>query len=394
MFMIHVFFGLYDKTGHYSKFTGTAMLSLFGNTNFEITVHILHDNTLTQDNRDKFSYVAGRYGQIVKFYNVEILCADRIARIRECFSRVDKTSFTIATFYRILAPFILSEEIGKVIYLDSDIVVTLDINELWQIDIGDHPLGTVWSYQISLNGLVKDRDYFNAGVLVMNLKVLRDREQLIKDGMKFFAENLRYEKWLDQDLLNYCFASQAMKLPLKFNCQVDWHARPIKEVPGRKIYHYLGGALRLHDSFDKLWMRYFIKTPWFDAETIGRLYAGVQQLHVGLKQSMVNISAMMSGKTRAFFAAPNNIDALKKIFSIRDDEKIILADNQDALQKLLDLMKKSRGKRVFFILLPNFPFQALTQAGFVPGKDFVNGLEFLSEAHGVPFNSYQLIKAM
>ncbi|MBR6711851.1 MAG: hypothetical protein IKI76_02505 [Selenomonadaceae bacterium] len=29
--MIHVCFALYDKAGHYSKFTGTAMLSLFEN---------------------------------------------------------------------------------------------------------------------------------------------------------------------------------------------------------------------------------------------------------------------------------------------------------------------------------------------------------------------------
>ncbi len=31
--MIHVCFSLYDKTGSYSKFTGTAMLSLFENIN-------------------------------------------------------------------------------------------------------------------------------------------------------------------------------------------------------------------------------------------------------------------------------------------------------------------------------------------------------------------------
>ncbi|MBR3050926.1 MAG: hypothetical protein IKG61_05695 [Selenomonadaceae bacterium] len=59
--MIHVCFGLYDKTGSYSKFTGTAMLSLFENTSADVTVHILHDETLTQDNREKFIYLAGRY---------------------------------------------------------------------------------------------------------------------------------------------------------------------------------------------------------------------------------------------------------------------------------------------------------------------------------------------
>ena len=31
--MIHVCFGLYDKDGRYSKFTGTTMLSMFENVN-------------------------------------------------------------------------------------------------------------------------------------------------------------------------------------------------------------------------------------------------------------------------------------------------------------------------------------------------------------------------
>ena len=40
--MIHVCFGLHDKTGHYSKFTGTAMLSLFENLNTPPVNHSPH----------------------------------------------------------------------------------------------------------------------------------------------------------------------------------------------------------------------------------------------------------------------------------------------------------------------------------------------------------------
>ncbi len=102
----------------------------------------------------------------------------------------------------------------------------------------------------------------------------------------------------------------------------------------------------------------------------------------------------MSGKTRGFFVAPANVDVLKKIFSIRDDEEVIVAENQKSLITLLESMKSSRGKKIFFIMLSNFPLQILTQAGFAQGKDFVNGLDFLSEAQGVPFNSYPLVQAM
>jgi len=56
--MIHVCYGIYDDTGRYSKFTGMSILSMFENTRTEVTVHLLHDDTLTDDNRDKFSNFA------------------------------------------------------------------------------------------------------------------------------------------------------------------------------------------------------------------------------------------------------------------------------------------------------------------------------------------------
>ena len=117
-------------------------------------------------------------------------------------------------------------------------------------------------------------------------------------------------------------------------------------------------------------------------------------MHVGLKAAIVQISAIMANKGRAFFVAPNNVDFVKKVFSVRADEQIIRAEDNDALNKLLTAMKNFRGQKVFFIMIPNFPFQVLIKAGFEPGKDFVSGIEFLSEAHGVPLNSYPLIKAM
>ena len=403
--MIHVCFGLHDKTGRYSKFTGTAMLSLFDNTTSEVTVHILHDNTLTQDNREKFIYLAGRYNQLVKFYNVEELCADKIKKFVELIPSIETSHFSIGTFYRLLMPKIIPADIEKIIYLDSDIVVNLDINELWNFNLKNKVLAGVSERAcgtetqgmfLCASGIVKHEDYFNAGVLLINLKLFRNEEENIMRGVKFYGKQPECA-FFDQDILNYCFAKRSLKLPPDFNVFVV-HARRRQEPFGRKIYHYAGKinsfTLGIRDDFYRLWMSYFIRTPFFDEDTVGRLYDGFRQIHVELKNSLAKISALMSGKTRAFFTLPHNVEATKEIFSVRDDEDIILAENQDSLQKLIDAMKLSQGKKLFFIMLPNFPFAALTQAGFVYGKDFVNGLEFLSEANGVPLDSYQLIQTM
>ncbi|MBR4903601.1 MAG: hypothetical protein IKZ53_02945 [Selenomonadaceae bacterium] len=412
--MIHVCFGLHDKTGRYSKFTGTAMLSLFDNTTSEVTVHILHDNTLTQDNRDKFIYLAGRYGQLVKFYNVEQLCADKISEMVNLVPAVKTARVSVGAFYRILIPQLLPDDIGKCIYLDSDIIVNLDITELWHTELNNKPLGAVpedkassvvfktygYNKYLIYAGFVDYTDYFNSGVLVMNLNYLREAEELIMSGVKWRGEHTQCNAF-DQDIWNYLFSKNYLKLSGKFDSFLTSERlkNDVKNKTRKVIYHYAGFetgsfGLDLNDVFNRLWLGYFIKTPFFNEETIGRLYAGVQNLHVELKQSMINISAIMSGKTRAFFVTADNVDVIKKIFLVRGNEDIILAESEKSLKKLIDAMKKAKNKKVFFIIFPNFPFKILTDENFVPGKDFVNGLEFLSEAQGVPLNSYSIIQAM
>ena len=411
--MIHICFGIHDKTGRYSKFTGTSMFSLFENTNSKVTVHILHDNTLTLDNREKFFYVAGQYNQLVKFYNVEELCKEKIDEFWRLIPAIKTAWSTIGTFFKLLIPRVIPVDIGKCIYLDSDMLVNLDIKELWQTDLGNKPLAAVPEMEADFisyksfsarnkyllnTGLVEYEDYFNAGLFVMNLEYLRRAEDDIMRGVKWRGEHPQCNCF-DQDIWNYLFSKNYIKLPVKFDQMTSDERKSNRNVQIRRvIYHYAGTetgcGLDINDPLNRLYLSYFIRTPWFNEETIGRLYTGFQQMHIGLKNSMVQISAIMSGKTRAFFTPPQNVEALKKIFSVRDDEEIILAENQASVQKLIDAMNSSRNKKVFFILAPGFPVQALIQAGFVYGKDFLSGFEFLSEAHGVPLNSYHLIKAM
>ena len=191
-----------------------------------ITINILHDNTLTDDNRNKFISLVSTYNQLVEFYNVEELCADRIAKIHECFPEIDKSHFSIAMFYRFFIPHILPAKIEKAVYLDADIIVNLDINELWQIEMGNNPLAVVLEVdqgaspkeasRMCYDGIVKEENYFNSGVLVMNLEVLRKEDDNISKGMKFIGEHPKYHL-ADQEILNYCFETRTFKLPVKFN---------------------------------------------------------------------------------------------------------------------------------------------------------------------------------
>lgn len=405
--MIHVCFSIYDKAGHYSKFTGTTMLSLFENSNTpppSTTVHILHDNTLTQDNREKFIYLAGSYGQFVKFYNVEELCADKISEMISLTPSAKTSRLSVGALYRLLIPQVLALDIDKCIYLDSDIIVNMNISDLWKIELGDKMLGVIPALAISsdihtqdkivCDGFVKPEVYFNSGVLLMNLKLLRGEEQNIMEGVRFVSEH-DCLKFLDQPILNYCFALQSLHLPVHFN-QFVRCARQKKEPVLAKIYHYTAGTMLLDmsDPFNRLWMRYFIKTPWFNEDSVGRLYEGLRKVQVELSSVMINLLAIMSGKTRVFVVRKGDVETIKKIFAVRKDEEIIIVDKYIPRQEVFESMNTSQGKKFFLIFVPDFPFVNFEKLGFVYGRDFINGFELLSEIQGFQMNSYRLIQAM
>ena len=90
----------------------------------------------------------------------------------------------------------------------------------------------------------------------------------------------------------------------------------------------------------------------------------------------------------------NDLAFIKETFLIRDDEKIIFADDDDGVEKFFAEIQSLDDKGIFFIVIPNFRFDILTDNGFVHGRDFLNGMEFLSEEQGLPINSYPLIQAM
>ena len=411
--MIHVCFGLYDKAERYSKFTGTTLCSIFANTNSEVTAHILHDDTLTQDNREKFLTLSARYNQRVNFYNVDELCADFIAELDGLFPNLKNSRLSRGAIFRLLLPQIFPHDIPKIIYLDSDIIVNLDVNELWRLELGDKIFAAVpeilslhnsaramrEKFSLCRDEIVRCEDYFNSGVLVMNLNILRTEFETLLAGIVFAALNPKYFDYADQSVLNYCFSTKILKLSTKFNRFIA-NARMDSETVAQKIYHYSAGnlgygvGLDADDSFNLLWLEYFAATPWFDVQTLANLHKVILRFHSEMKNSMRKISAAMSGKTRAFIVLKSNLDSTREIFSVRSDEEIIIVENNMTLKDLAARIKSSQGQKIFFVMVPNFSFDIFKELGIVHGEDIVNGFEFLSEENGVALNTYPFVRDM
>ena len=134
---IEVLYALMDKNGNYSKFAGTSICSLLENTKEKVRVHIFHDGSIRGENKENFEVLVKRYGQELIFYNVRKLLPEvweEAEKIKE--KAVSDERYTEAALYRLLAPQILPESIGRLIYLDSDTLVHIDIKKLWREKLG------------------------------------------------------------------------------------------------------------------------------------------------------------------------------------------------------------------------------------------------------------------
>lgn len=283
---IHVCYALSDPYGTYAKFPGTSLCSLFENTASPVSAHILHDDTLTPENRERFLRLGEQYGQEILFYHVTELAKETWGRAMALFPEgLSSRRYTSANMYRLLLPALLPPEVDKAIYLDGDTVVHMDVAKLWGESI-DSELAAVSDLELlhhygKEGRESKDASYlyrggsarletvFNAGVLVFRLDLLRKGENLLLSGVQFLSEH-RDCKYYDNDILIAFFGESYTHLPWYCNIRLNWDIAYGDGALVTGIYHYLGRNYRMdgQDPRQALFLSYYRKSPWCDERTL------------------------------------------------------------------------------------------------------------------------------
>ena len=175
---------------------------------------------------------------------------------------------TLLMYLRLFAANILGPEIGRVLYLDTDLVVCADIADLWTTDMDDHAIACA-------PDIYGGATYANSGVMILNLDLWRcenAQEKLL--GYIRTHSDLAYP---DQDALNTVFAGRIKMLPLRWNFQARMaEAKPhllglskaeflaLRKHPG--IVHYTTGSkpwmYRKDVHYTPLYHQYLALTPW------------------------------------------------------------------------------------------------------------------------------------
>lgn len=224
----------------YIPFLSVALRSLIDNTSKEniYAIKILY-TSVTDENKEK-----------IKKYekeNISIEFVDLNKQLEEIKEKLyTRNYFSNTTYYRLFIPE-LYPEYDKAVYIDSDTVCLSDIAELYNTDMGDNliagiPDGVIQAIDIFKDyvervvGVADYNNYFNAGVIVMNLKELRDYK--FEEKFIYMLEKIKFEVAQDQDYLNRLCKGRVKIL------DYSWNRMPVMGKTEGKInlIHYNLGA--------------------------------------------------------------------------------------------------------------------------------------------------------
>lgn len=121
-------------------------------------------------------------------------------------------------YYRLLAGELLPGTVGRVLYLDPDILVINHLRPLWETDLqgnlfaaAAHTGKTELANSVNQLRLGTEQDYYNSGVLLMDLDA--GRREIVPQEIFRYVEQHRKELILpDQDILNALYSKKILPL--------------------------------------------------------------------------------------------------------------------------------------------------------------------------------------
>ena len=238
----------------YIPFLGVALSSLIENTSKgnKYAIKVLY-TSVTEENKAR-----------IKKYekeNISIEFVDLNKQLEDIKEKLyTRNYFSNTTYYRLFIPE-LYPEYDKAVYIDSDTVCLSDIAELYNTDMGDNLIAAVsdgavqtikpfQDYVERVVGVADYNNYFNAGVIVMNLKELR--EYKFEEKFIYMLGKIRFEVAQDQDYLNRLCKGRVKILGF------EWNRMPImgnKDGEIKIIHYNLGSKPWYFD--DILYQEYF-----------------------------------------------------------------------------------------------------------------------------------------
>lgn len=318
------------SSNEYVPFLLTLLQSIIDNMSEENNYDfIIISNGIKDDRKNKINELMNKHKNIsIRYVIAQHYLSNKKFYIRD--------HITPITYARLAVPDILSSY-KKAIYLDCDIVVNDDLANLFNLDISNYMIAAArdsvmcgWcnsedqEEQINYNKktlkISNNFDYFNAGVILMNLEKFRTRYSV--DDLFKMATSKDW-RWFDQDVLNIICENEVLFLTFDWNFMAHLWEQPhqlpeyyapanlyeeyLKARKAPKIIHYAGRYIPCFvtnvDLAEDFW-KYAAKTEYYYnildimmENKIGH-HKNIEKLNTGIINTILPIGSMRRAMIR------------------------------------------------------------------------------------------------
>ena len=284
---INIVFSFNDE---YSKFFSVALQSLIDNSNNEKNYDVIIFSSDIKERSIKMLLQMIPPNFSLRFYNP----TNYIENTFQNLNLETKQYWSVEMYYRIFIPLVM-QKYERVLYLDSDIVVNSNIDELFSITFDNKEIIAVCdttSPELYLPknssrrehikkvlGLEDETKYFNSGMLLFNITLIDIQEYTKKILKSSQISTLLYP---DQDILNILFEKRVKLISSKWNygsnvlvCNKNYlseisgteRKKFLKSRNNPKIIHFISPIKPWNSTgeefYETFWF-YARKTPFYE----------------------------------------------------------------------------------------------------------------------------------
>lgn len=244
---------------------------LENNPNCGVTLYLLHTE-LTQEDISVLEQIARKFQARVVPLRID---TSPVAAMPT------RERLPLIVYFRLYAADILPQTAERALILDVDLIVRKPLDEFYQTDFEgslcvacEDEEHNVKPYKDAL-GVPAGHTYFNAGVLLLNLRQMRRENKTLAYLLQTAGQHLRRLVWLEQDVFNLAFCNRVKCVPAaRYNCTPQMfsylHSRA-EEHAFASVVHYLSPDCKPWkfpvaspgSEAQELWWRYAQKTPFY-----------------------------------------------------------------------------------------------------------------------------------
>ncbi len=235
--MKNIVFSINNK---YIALFSVALRTLLKYNNKNLIINIIYSE-LSYKNLSYIKYICKIHSVKINFFQINTSAFDEYPK---------RGHLTAEAYYRLLIPDLIRAD--KVLYLDCDIMVNGDLEELYSIDLRNFPLAAAMDpvfQPIKELGMKINSTYFNSGVMLINLNYWR-KNNISERAIEYLRLNPQQITYADQCALNAIVNGDYFPLKNEFNFQ-SGHIKKSEDLSlllknHVKIVHFTGSLKPTH----------------------------------------------------------------------------------------------------------------------------------------------------